>query len=105
MPNIVSQAVAGPSSYHPHNHQLLHFHQHLAQQGIVRPLLVEQLFTYTTQSVIEEGFGYLVDVVFVKDPLNFFCQFVSSLPHLYALMGRLSTVYSGKETKSISCKY
>ena len=104
MPNFVSQAVAGPSSYHPHNHQHFHFYQHLAQGGIVQPLLVEP-FAYPTQSVIEEGIDYLVDVVFVKDPLNFFCQLVDSLPRFNALMESLATVYSGKELKSISCKY
>ena len=89
--------MAGPSSYHPHTHQHLHFHQHLARGGIGQPLLVEPL-VYPTQSVVQEGIGYLVDVVFIKDPLNFFCQLVvGRLPHLYALMGKLATVYSGKE--------
>ena len=93
-----SQAMAGPSSFHPHNifHQDVHVDQNLAQEGMGQPCLVEP-YAYPDQPDVEEGIDYLVVVVFVKDPFNFFCQLVGSSSHLYALMEKLAVVYSGKE--------
>ena len=97
MPNCVSQAmdIAGPSSYHNNFHQDVHVYENLTQAGMGQPLV--ELCDYPNQQVVEEGIDYLVDVVFVKDPFSFFCQLVGSLPCFNALMGRLATVYSGKE--------
>ena len=75
MPNVGFQAVAEPSSYNPHQQPLL---------------------AYPNYVDIKEEEDYVVEVVFVEDPLNFYCRVDVDKPDFCALIERLSTVYSGK---------
>ena len=75
MPNVGFQAVAGPSSYNPHQQPLL---------------------AYPNYVDIKEEEDYVVEVVFVEDPLNFYYRVDVDKPDFCALIERLSTVYSGK---------
>ena len=75
MPNVGYAAVAGPSSNNPHQQPLL---------------------AYPNYVDIKEEEDYVVEVVFVEDPLNFYCRLDVDKPDFCALIERLSTVYSGK---------
>ena len=99
MPDSGSQAMVGTSPYYPHNHfhQHVHVHQHVDQ--IEKTLLAE---SYPTQPFVEEGKYYIVDVVFVTDPSNFFCQFVENPAPFNDLMEKLAFNYSGK-VNSLFC--
>ena len=67
--------MAGPSSYNPHQQPLL---------------------AYPNYVDIKEEEDYVVEVVFVEDPLNFYCRVDVDKPDFCALIERQSTVYSSK---------
>ena len=103
MPNFEFQPRADPTNSNPRNnfHQHVHIHQHVTQGlgGIKQPVL--EPFSFPNQAVIKEG-KYMVDVVFVKDPANFFCQFVENSANVNALLEELASSYSGKELSLLS---
>ena len=83
VPNFEFQPMADTTNSNPRNnfHQHVHIHQHVAQElgGIQQPVL--DTYSYPNQAVIKQG-KCMVDVVFVKDPTNFFCQFGENSPNL-----------------------